>query len=219
MIRKERTSLPKGANYRGFIELWRLSLDQPIPEHDDWVLTEIRKTVPINLRFANELYYYWRNKDHFMVSSKDKIPALRDGLIKAARKAYENNGQVLIDALTSEYIYDIHHLMIDYNEPDGRGTVFNPAEWKWFANVLLQAGKIDPQIIIPQLACLLSNEASDPRDGFIYSLNEERLNILFGEERAAEALKLLATEIDTSMFDERDRDRIEYVRHEAVGRI
>jgi len=218
LIRKKGESLTKGANYYGFIELWRLSLDQPVPEHDDWVLAEIRKTVPISLRFANELYYYWRNRDHLMVSSKNKTLALRNGFVEAARQAYENNSQILIDALNPGYMYDIHHLMIYYSEPDGGGPGFDPAEWKWLANVLLEAGKTNPQVIIPQLACLLSNEASHPLEGFSYSLHEERLNSLFGEEKSA-VLKLLANEIDTSMFDERDRNRIEYVRLEAAGRI
>jgi hypothetical protein len=108
--------------------------------------------------------------------------------------------------------------MIYYSEPDGGGPGFDPAEWKWLANVLLEAGKMNPQVIVPQLACLLSNEASIFRGGFTYSLHEERLNSLFGEERS-KALKLLTTKIDTSMFDEREKNRIEYVRQEAAGRI
>ena len=218
LIRREGESPPKGHHYFGFIELWRLSMDQPVPEHDDWVLAEIRKAVPISLRFANELYYFWRNKDHSMVSSNHKTPALRDGFVEAARQAYENNSQVLIGALNPVYMYDIRHLMIYYSEPDGGGPGFDPAEWKWLANVLLEAGKMNPQVIVPQLACVLSNEASNFRQGFTYSLHEERLNSLFGEERS-KALKLLATKIDTSMFDEREKNRIEYVRQEAVGRI
>ena len=218
LIRKEGESLPKGAHYFGFIELWRLSVDQPVSEHDDWVLAEIRKAVPISLRFANELYYYWRNRDHSSVSSKNKTPALRDGFVEAARQAYENNSQVLIDALNPGYMYDIQHLMIYYSEPDGGGPGFDPAEWKWLANVLLEAGKMNPQVIVPQLACILSNEASTFQEGFTYSLHEERLNSLFDEERS-NALKLLATKIDTSMFDESEKNCIEYVRQEAAGRI
>lgn len=218
LIRKENVSLPKGAQYFGFIELWRLSLDQPVPEHDTWLLAEIRKTVPISLRLANELYYYWRNQDHFMVSSKDKTPALRDGFIEAARQTYENNGQALVDAIMPEYIYDIHHLMIYYSEPDGGGPGFNPAEWKWLTKVLLAAGKINPQVIIPQLACLLTNEASTLKKGFAYSFNEERFNALFGEDKSV-TVELLATRIDTASYDERDRNRIEYIHQEAAGRI
>lgn len=227
LIRKAGESLPKNAHYFGFIELWRLSMDKPVPEHDDWVLAEIRTAVPISLRFANELYYYWRNKDHYMVSSKDKTPALREGFVEATRQAYENSAQVLIDALNPGYMYDIHHLMIDYSEPDGGGPGFDPAEWKWLANILLEAGRMNPQVIVPQLSCLVSNEVltyrsrneeSTSRHGFTYSLQEDRLNSLFGEERSA-ILELLAKEIDTSMFDEREKNRIEYVRREAAGRI
>jgi hypothetical protein len=218
LIRKEGGNIPKEAHYHGFIELWRLSLDQPVSEHDKWILGEIKKTIPISLRFANELYYYWRHHDHDMVTAKEQTTMLRNGFIEEARKVYENNGQVLINALDPAYMYSIYQFMINYSEKGGGGTGFNPVEWEWLIDVLLEAGKANPQVVIPQLVPIVSNEASTFREGFSYSINEERLNSLFGSKKST-VIKLLAMKIDTSMFDEREKNRIDYVHREAVGRI
>ncbi|MBN1364566.1 MAG: hypothetical protein JW976_07165 [Syntrophaceae bacterium] len=218
LIRKDGGKIPKDAHYYGFIELWRLSLDKPIDEHNEWLLDEIKKAIPVSLRFANELYYYWRNQDHPSTSTRIKTPILRNGFIEATRQVYENNSQALINALDPAYMYSIHHFMIYYSEADGGGSGFNPIDWKWFIDSLLKAAEVNPQVVIPQLVTLLSNEDSTIGARFIYSLNEERLNSLFGEKKST-VLKLLATNIDTSIFDERDKNRIEFVRQEAAGRI
>jgi hypothetical protein len=108
--------------------------------------------------------------------------------------------------------------MILYSETNYGGPGFNPTEWKWLIDVLIEAGKATPQIVIPPLVTLVSNEKSTFGKGFLYSLNEERIDSLFGKEKST-VLKLLATKIDTSMFDEGENNRIEYVRQEAAGRI
>jgi hypothetical protein len=218
LIRKDGGKLPKDAHYNGFIELWRLSLDKLIEGHNEWILDEIKKAIPVSLRFANELYYYWRNQDHPSISARIQTPILRDGFIEAARLVYENNSQALIDALDPAYIYSIHHFMIYYSETTGGGRGFNPTDWQWLIDVLLKAAEENPQVVIPQLVTLLSNEDSTIGAGFIYSLNEERLNSLFGEKKST-VLKLLSTNIVTSIFDERDKNRIEFVRHDALNRI
>ncbi|MDO8722452.1 MAG: hypothetical protein Q7J31_09525, partial [Syntrophales bacterium] len=160
----------------------------------------------------------WRNQDHPSVSTKTQTPMLRNGFIEAVRQVYQNNKQALISALDPAYMYSIYHFMIYYSETDGGGPGFNPDEWKWLIDVMIQAGEETPQVVIPQLVTIVSNEASTFRGGVSYSLNEERLNSLFGEEKST-VLKLMATKIDTSMFDEREKNRIEYVRQEAAGRI
>jgi hypothetical protein len=218
IIRKEGGNLPKDAHYHGFIELLRLALDKPVEGHEDWILGEIRKAIPVSLRFANELYYYWRCRDHTMIYTKVQTPMVRKGFVEAARKVYENNSQALIDALDAMYMFSIYHFMIYYSEADGGGPGFNPAKWNWLINILLEAGEKHPQTIIPQIVTLVSEEASNFREGFSYLLNEERLNSLFREERSR-VMKLLAIEIDTSGFDERDKNRIEFVRQEAVHQL
>ncbi|MCE5331864.1 MAG: hypothetical protein LLF95_06965 [Bacteroidales bacterium] len=218
LIRKDGGEIPKDAHYHGFIELWRLSLDKPIDGHNEWILGEIKKAIPVSLRFANELYYYWRNQDHPSISTRIQTPILRNGFIEATRQVYENNSQALIEALDPAYMYSIHHFMIYYSEATGGGSGFNPNDWKWLIDVLLKAAEANPQVVIPQLVTLLSNEDSTFGAGFLYSLNEERLNSLFGNEKTM-VLKLLAMKIDISMFDEREKNRIEFVRQEAAGRI
>lgn len=218
LILKDGMRIPKDANCHGFIELLRLSLDNPIDEHNEWILGEIKKALPVSLRFANELYYYWRSQDHASISLRVQTPMLRNGFIEAARQVYANNKSALITALDPTYIYSIYHFMIHFSETDSGGSGFNPTEWKWLVDVLLEAGEANPQVVIPQLVMLVSNEASKFREGFSYSLDEKRLDSLFGKEKA-KVLKLLAMKIDISMFDEREKNRIAYVRQEVTDRI
>jgi len=218
LIRKEGMNIPNGAHYHGFIELWRLSLDSPVAEHNEWILGEIKKAIPVSLRFASELYLYWCIQYHPSASTNTQTLVLRNGFIEAAKQVYQNNKQALITALDPAYMYSIYHFMFDYSEADGGGPGFNPDEWKWLIDVLIQAGKDTPQVVIPQLVAIVIKEEHAFRGGFLYTLNEERLNSLFGEEKMA-VLELLATKIDTSMFVEREKNRIEYACQKAASLI
>lgn len=218
LIRKDGGKFPKDAHYRGFIELWRLSLDNPVDKHEEWILDEIKKAIPVSLHFANELYYYWRNQDHPSISTRIQTPMLRNGFIEAARLVYANNKSALITAIDPTYMYSIYHFMILYSTKDQGGSGFDPTEWKWLIDVLLDAGATSPQVVIPQLVPLISNETSKGLKGFLYTIDENRLDSLFVTEKAR-LLKLLAMQIDISMFDEREKNHIEYVRNEAAKRI
>ena len=218
LIRKDGYKIPNDANYYGFLELWRLSLNNPVGKHDEWILDEIKKAVSVSLRFANDLYYYWRNQDHSSVQTDTPTPALRKGFIEAARNVYEKNKKALIAALDPAYMDSIQHFMIYFSELKSGGPGFNPDEWKWLIDVLIEAGKEDPQVIISQLVTVISNETPRFREGSSYSLDEKMLDSVFGEDKST-ILKLLATKIDTSMFNEREKDRIDYVRKEAAGRV
>jgi len=60
LIRKSST-IGRAGEYPGFIELWRLSLKKEFERHDDWVISEISRALPISLRFASDICYYWRS--------------------------------------------------------------------------------------------------------------------------------------------------------------
>jgi len=218
LIRKDRYNIHKDEYYRGFLELWRLSLGAHVGNHDEWILGEIGKTLPISLRFANELYYYWRNQERHSASADTPTPILRTGFIQAARQVYENNTRALIDALDPAYMYSIHHFMILWSRKDHGGPGFNPTEWEWLIDVLIEAGKENSQIIIPQLVTLVSDQNSSFKEGPSYSFNEESIDSIFGKDKST-ILELLATKIDTSMFDEQEKHRIEYVQKAAEARI
>lgn len=213
LVRKRRESIPKAAHYNGFIELWRMSLQQNVEHHEEWILDEIRKTIPVDLRFANELYYYWRSQERPASAHYQTLP-VREGYIASAREIFENNEDALISAIDPTYIYIIRNFMIYFSETDGGGPGFDPAEWKWLGDVLIKAAYRSPQIIVPQLVCLISEEAHKFGGEIKYSINLERLNSIFTNKKM-NVLQLLTTKIDTSIYDQRDRSRIEYVRQLA----
>ena len=214
IILKEGGQLRKEEHYPGFIELWRLSLDKPVEWHDQWVLDEMHKALPISLRFANELYYYWRNHDHAMVSTRGHTPALRNGFITAAKKVYIGSSDTLLKAIDPYYIYDINRFISYCSESDGGGTNFETKEWHWLLNILLAAGEKNPQVMIPQIVALVVKEQR-LTEGFSYELDEVRLKEFFGEDRQ-KAMLLLLKEIDISRFDISDKERIQFAQQAAI---
>lgn len=217
LIRKEGGKIPKDKDINGFFQLWRLSLNYTVDEHEhhEWILGEIKKAIPVNLHFANELYYFWRHHDCHSVSMKNQTPELRNDFIEAARQVYQNNKKALIVALEPSYMNSTLHFMFYCSKINGDALDLDPNEWKWLIDVLIQAGKETPQVIVPQLVSIVVDEERTSRGEYQYSINEKRLDSLFGEEKTT-VLKLLATEVDNSMFNEREKNAIEYIRQKAA---
>lgn len=215
IILRDGGRLKKEEHYSGFINLWRLSLDKPVEWHEQWVVGEIRKALPINLRFANEIYYYWRNQDRGMGSAKVQTPFVRSGFIAAGKEIFGNNSQALIKAIDPDYMYSIQHFMVHYSEPDGGGPGFKPEEWSWLTNLLIEAGEKNPQVVIPQIVTLVIEEQHRFKEKLSYILGQERLDALFMDNQR-KVMQLLSKEIDTSLFDTRDKDRIQFARLEAI---
>ncbi|NPU85907.1 MAG: hypothetical protein HPY65_15635 [Syntrophaceae bacterium] len=210
-IRNSKNSNFDVDSYLGFFELWRLSLDNPSKNHYEWILVEIEKALPISLRLANSLYYYWSKGSRTDIDITNIHISLRKRFVEAARKCYESDLNVFIKALDEVYIYSIYHLMIFFSQTKYGGSGFNASEWDWLVNTILESAKINSRIIIPQLVPLICDELNTGRGELTYSINEKRLQDLFGKKRDI-LDQILSNTIDTSIFNERERNYIEYVQ-------
>lgn len=201
----------KQEEHMGFIELWRLSLDNPVDDHEDWILTQIRLAFPISLRFANDLYYYWHNTDRSMVTIERPQPKLWKGVIDAAKNIYGTDPGALAGAIEPGLHYSLFHLIFLYSQPRYGGTGFQEEDWHWLADIILKVGEMKPEAIIPELvgiAIINSGKGESIR------LNQEQIDQLFAE-KVPEAIQLLSTEFDESELDEDDRRIVEATRREA----
>jgi hypothetical protein len=165
-----------------FISLWRMAIRTPIDEqeHRDWLLQEIRKALPKSFRFANDLYYYWKSNDESDVHLKKPHPELREPVIEEAKSLFKDSPERLIQALDPEFIYSVYHFVIHFSTPVVGASGFDPVAWGWFTCVLVDAAKLAPLVIIPQIVTLIVKEGMAIPD-FIYTFDKDRAVGLFGD--------------------------------------
>lgn len=200
----------------GFLSLWRMAIRTPIDqhEHNNWILDEIRKALPRSFRFANDLYYYWQSNSETDVSVKRPRPELREPIIQEARSLFQDSPERLIESLDSDFPYSVYHFVVHNSQPDRGGAGFNPVEWKWFADILLEAARLKPLVIIPQIVPLIVREEMTIHD-FIYTFDKEMALQLFGD-KINEVMALIAQPLDYSKFNERERRSIEFAIQTAM---
>ncbi len=198
----------------GFFQLWRVSLKKPVTWHEDWVLKEICKAIPISLQFANDLYYYWRNSDENMVQIEKQTEVLRKGFIAKAKEIFENNPDMLIKSIDSDFMYTIGQLVLYFSSLKGGGPGFDPQEWEWLVTVLLEAGNRNPFFIIPQLATLVIDENLQTWEQTGREFKVDRVDQLF-KENLTNFMTLLTHEIDMDRFNISEKSRIQFAQQGA----
>ena len=96
ILKKEKIAAAQ--DYPGFIELWRLSLKKRYDSHESWLMLEIVRALRKSLRFANDLYYYWRHQSED-VDRSYSTPDLRDSVVHHAQSLYTRDHDVYMRAL------------------------------------------------------------------------------------------------------------------------
>lgn len=169
-----------------------------------WLLGEIYKAMSISLGYVNDLYATWFKQ----------LPALRRDIVAKAKEVYCDKPEVLINVLDPEEIGSISHFSYYYSLEKQGGQGFDPKEWRWLADTILKAGKLNPQIIVPQIPFLLVEVERRPgiRNGekpmaesvvwdgdhiWIGKFVPDRAQKLFTDQ-FSELMRLLASDIDHS---------------------
>lgn len=199
----------------GFISLWRRVIQRPIEEnqHSLWVLDEVTKALPKSFRFANDIYYYYSSNCESDIHKAHHHINLRNQIISKTKDIFIGNPKKLMQSIDQKYMYISYHFCVLFSEPEQGGSGFQPEEWKWFAKLLLEAGSLDPQTIVPQIVDLLAEEQSQVLN-FTYNFNWPLTEKLFGGEELY-LMRLLSTEIDLHYFDSNEIARIECVKKVA----
>lgn len=191
----------------GFVSLWRLSSRKPMEraeDHKEWVLGQILRALPLSLRFANDLYYYYRH-NHY-IAGDVQTHDLRSLFIDNVRKFLDGNPESLIKIVDPSYMYSFYHFMVLFSGVDRGGPGFNPVEWRWLASLLTAAAKMEPEIVLPQIVPLVI-EIVQAVDGREYKFDETRADALFGDH-LREMMELLAA---MPLNRQIDKDSFEYI--------
>lgn len=200
----------------GFIPLWRLAIRQPIdePEHLEWVKNEIFKALPTSLHFANDVYYYWTSNSESDVHGKPDRVELRNQVVSHAKNIFAGKPHDFIRVIDPHYMYSAHHFRVYLKAPDEGESAFTTDSGDWFSELLLEAGEINPQVIVPQIACLVIKE-QDSFNGFNYSFNDGLPKKLF-ETEMLRLMHILSTEINVDSFNLREKKVIQTAREVAT---
>ena len=214
MILSQGKERAKDGDYRGFIQLWRLSLDRPVEGHEDWILNQIRLALPISLGFANDLYYYWHTTERSMVGVDHPQPELRKSVIAEIKTAYCDKPDVFVKAIESSPIYHLFHLVYLYSGPRYGGIGFENEDWHWLAETVLKAAEIRPEKVIPQIIGLSAHTSGKEHPDF-FRFDQVNLQRLF-LDKELQAMRLISTKFDESELDKDDTRIVQFAREEAV---
>jgi len=205
-------------NYHGFIELWRLAIRKPVPNHEDWVFEQIKKALPVDLHFAIEIYYYWRTNNQSRIETREATPELRRRFVVEAMRIFRNPA-TLIKAVNQKDIWSIFHLVAGVSDSRGGFPEYDPVQFKEFGKVLLQSLNENPLIMLPQIAALITTYAfRGPLLERSLRLDENKIHDLFeGEEGTL--MQLLTTDIDLSTLDDDSRSWVLFTQEEARRQV
>lgn len=199
----------------GFIPLWRVSIRNPIDksEHLKWVQEEAEKAIPISLELSNGIYYYWRSNDEADIQLKQAHPDLRAAIVARAKEVYAGNPKAFISAINPKRIYSSYHLSVFYSNEKDRGAGFVPADWEWFAELLINSANMDRQIVLPQIAVFVVKEDL-VHSGVSCRFDQTLCNGLF-EKNKRGLMLILSQEISTADFTAREANIIKCARDYA----
>jgi hypothetical protein len=202
ILKKEKIAAAR--DYPGFIELWRLSLKKRYDPHETWITPEICKAFRISLRFANDLYHYWRRQSE-NVDARSPTPELRESVIRHAQGIYAHEHGVYIRALDRACPGSTRALVVDHSSPKAGGPGLENEDWLWLGPVLLSVASTEPQLGIPQLVVLLTDYESTPGDrgSVIHKsvFSDSVAEHVFGEGRMRDLMELLARDFQQPEYD------------------
>jgi hypothetical protein len=199
----------------GFIRLWRCAIRKPIDTeaHRLWIEQEIARYFSRSLRFANDLYYYWRSNREMEIEGPRHFIELRQRVVERAKEIYQGDAEKLISVLDPSFMYSAFHFVVLFSSEKEGGPGFHAEDWKWFRDLLLQAAELAPETLIPQLAVFVCKEKMQ-LGGFESHFSEEDARQFF-TDRYDDLLQLLTWPIDITRFSDRDKNLLEIARKAA----
>ena len=188
------------------------------PEYDDrlwrnWLLEEIKKALPISIRYANELYYFWYDPKH------NPDGDLRGRVVEEAKKIYENDPALLAKVLDPDYIWSVLDFTYNFAEKDKDTYAIDSRQWMWLGRTLIEASADNTQIIGVHIAAMASSMISHNREKQIEYKDEfyqTEVESIFNNQEY-KAMKLLLLEgVNIEKYDETSKKVLVYARDIAT---
>jgi len=206
LVLSDKESAAADDDFPGFEHLRGLAAMNPIENYKEWILEEISAILPRSFGFFCDLYRHWLPRE-----SRGAL----DLAAAKAREVYEGSTDTFIAALQDNETDRIFKFVTNRVS----GGDFNPYEWQWLANLLLKTGKMNPQVIVPQIVPLMVRgyDTPSPQDQRLRFNDEVGMKMF--EDNLGEVMGVLAQEINPKelpeIFREIDRRFIEFAKNAA----
>lgn len=177
-------------NPPGLIPLWRIWLRSvrigKFSEADAFAAVKraYDATVPVNPAMAARIEQYFASADSTVptVIGRDNRKPGREHLRSALRAAYVGNARALADNLSGAAPPIL--LWLTWGLDEVRAGQLNGVPfdgWEALAPTVLEAADLEPQTMLPQLACLVVRRANEFRSKITYQFDQELARTLFGD--------------------------------------
>ena len=193
---KKRDGAAANADHDALLALWR-QCNQRLPndKHGDWLQTLIVEAVPVSLRLARGLFYYWAGQ-HGIVNDATRAHIMQS--IVATVRTLFRTGDDLAAVLTPNDPYLIRRLVAQACSDDYVAAL---ATWNdCLPTLLIAVAKTRADLAIPEIANIaatgdslvtVGDRTDPPKFVNSYEIERSGLEAFFGK-RLDEVLELLA---------------------------
>ncbi len=144
-----------------FITLWRLqNQGRQFKNYEEWLWSEMKKTLPISLLLVNEVEYFWASPNYSPLDG-DARDRLKDRMLDWAKEHLDL--KELCRLLTDVPVHVLYYFILGSRTPKlTREQRLN--SWQWFGPVLLDSLSHRGNVMIPQAVFLFSSGEHRLRD-------------------------------------------------------
>lgn len=202
VMRREPHAVADRNDTPGFFAPWRRLEGNRPTNFETWIIPELVKCVPGQIRLLTDIYYVWLGTDRH---SRAEREAARAAVLSALKNSWsEIAPSGIADGFSPRFAYTLFHLVFttDYQRPAEvpHGTA---ADWSWSAKALLNACTAKPEVMIPQVLIALKKPTSGPELAN-FEIDEAKLDGWFGADALAMLKTVAATTVPTG-FSEQDK--------------
>ena len=138
----------------GFIPLWRVATRKDRGErYASWLWGEIEEALPVSLKFANELDYFWGSVKQQLLR-EDENAELRLRMIQWAKNHWD--ADMLCASLPRQHDWVLHHFV--RHQYAGREDNFDAGQWRWLPRRLIAVLERCPDVAVKQVCQLLCEQ-------------------------------------------------------------
>ena len=158
-------------------------------ESVDWLNEQISLALPISLRFADDLLYYWAGQHGVVLD--DGWSAVRRAMLDQARRVYSTPDDLLRTVVDTDSERQAYALLHFVRPPARREQVdIEPQDRAWLAPLLIEAAKQKSRFVVRNLIAMVGDHdvwAGLPENNpetlleRIYRLRPEHVEIIFGD--------------------------------------
>jgi hypothetical protein len=81
--------------------------------------------------------------------------------VTKAKSLFSRDVELFVKVLPHNYPFVLCHFCVLFSDPKSFGPGFESLEWKWLGKVLQRAATLSPEIVLPQVLVLLTEEHRD----------------------------------------------------------